>query len=104
VSSEEQLREGEFGFLEPNPEECSEIHDPDWILIPGVGFSPSNLARLGRGKGHYDRFLAPQRTRKTPPRLIGIGFETQLIQIEPESHDIAMDTLLTEAGWATEFR
>ncbi len=100
VDSVERLREGEFGFLEPDPNQCPELDNPDWILVPGVGFSPANLARLGRGKGHYDRFLSPYHDRSPSPRMIGVCFATQLVQIEPEEHDIPMDVLLTESGWS----
>lgn len=118
VCSVEDLREGEFGFLEPDPEQCPRIAGPDWILVPGVAFSPANFARLGRGKGYYDRFLSPFRiersridhsaesmTSEVPsPRIIGVCFEAQFTPIEPEPHDVPMDALLTEDRWVDPHR
>lgn len=104
VSSESDLVEGGFGFLEPNPGRCPEIESghADLILIPGVGFDPTKCARLGRGKGHYDRFLGA--ALEANPRLprFGVCFSTQLIDLEPESHDIPMTRIVTERGWETE--
>lgn len=99
VERESHLREGNFGFLEPDPRNCPEIDTPDLILVPGVAFCPDNLARLGRGKGHYDRFLSSFPREGKRPSVIGVCFTTQLGDLEPEEHDVAMDALLTESGW-----
>lgn len=64
------------------------------VLVPGLAFTREG-ARLGRGAGFYDRFLAAH------PRAlrIGIGFSEQLTDRLPvEPLDQAMDMLLTDEG------
>ena len=98
LENRDDLLLGEFGIYEPNPERCpvAPAKDAEAILIPGVSFDTSNGARLGRGKGHYDRYLS--QIPSLPP-LIGICFGTQLSKIVPESHDVPMDAIVTENGW-----
>ncbi|HDY85366.1 hypothetical protein LCGC14_0635660 [marine sediment metagenome] len=70
------------------------ILTPEVILIPLVGFDESDY-RLGYGGGYYDRTIAEI---ETSPIIIGLGFElSRLATIYPQSHDIAMDVILTEA-------
>ncbi len=65
--------------------------EPSWILVPGVGFDLSG-ARLGRGKGFYDRFL-----ENSGALRIGIAWSGQLKEKIPvESHDCHMDFIITE--------
>ena len=74
----QRMQEGYKGILEPaadaaivNPEEI------ELALIPGVAFTRSG-ARLGRGKGFYDRLL-PQ--LKCP--CAGIGFSFRWVDVIP---------------------
>jgi len=62
------------------------------IVVPGRVFD-RRRNRIGRGKGHYDQFLA-----KIPDKLkIGVAFQCQLIETVPiEAHDIKMDILITD--------
>ena len=87
-----QLQTGAYGILEPDPE--AEVFPPEeieLILTPGLAFSPQG-ARLGRGKGYYDRFL-PQTRAKT----IGICYGTRLLpEIPMEPLDRAVDAVLTD--------
>src|SRR5690606_19731479 len=64
------------------------------ILVPGVGLDPATGTRLGRGKGHYDRFLAAALARGHPPQLVGVAFSTQLAGLVEEAHDIPMHRIL----------
>ncbi|MEM7697996.1 MAG: 5-formyltetrahydrofolate cyclo-ligase [Verrucomicrobiota bacterium] len=99
VERPDQLREGEYGFPEPDPSTCR-LADPSEasvFLVPGVGFDPKTGHRIGRGKGHYDRYL--NRARIGAPAIWGICFETQFTSLEPEPHDIGMHRLLSETGW-----
>ena len=65
--------------------------DPDWLLIPGVGFD-LNGARLGRGKGFYDRYLEDKNVMK-----IGLAWTEQIVKKIPvEQHDCHMDFIITE--------
>ncbi len=92
---------GGLGIREPDPSRHPEVDagEPELILVPGVAFDPATRARLGRGRGHYDRFLAKALASARRPRLVGIAFSEQLAEVPAEAHDIPMDRLLTERGW-----
>lgn len=98
LENREDLLLGEFGIREPDPEKCPVVpaQDADLLLIPGVAFDPANGARLGRGKGHYDRYLGQFTDR---PPLVGICFSIQASDLVPEPHDVPMDMIVTEKGW-----
>ncbi|MBP6785890.1 MAG: 5-formyltetrahydrofolate cyclo-ligase [Verrucomicrobiales bacterium] len=101
VSSRDDLKPGALGLLEPDPAR-SELLRPDQahlILVPGVSFDPITRARLGRGKGYYDRFLASTLVGEKKPVFIGVCFSIQFSAIETEPHDIPMHRLVTEQGW-----
>lgn len=98
VSPGQKLVRSKFGFLEPDPESSPIISKPDLILVPGVGFDPKTMARLGRGKGHYDRYLAPLMENEPIPTVIGVCFSVQLISLIPERHDVPMTHLVCENG------
>jgi 5-formyltetrahydrofolate cyclo-ligase len=64
---------------------------PQWVLVPGVGFDLSG-ARLGRGKGYYDRYLEVRSAVR-----IGLAWSEQIVENVPmESHDCHMDFIITE--------
>lgn len=76
----------------PVPEN-TQVVTVDAILVPMLGFD-ANGFRLGYGSGYFDRTLASLNPR---PLTIGIAFELLRIQtIFPQSHDIAMDYIVTE--------
>jgi 5-formyltetrahydrofolate cyclo-ligase len=86
-----------YGIREPDAARCAVVPpaEIDLVLIPGLGFSRDG-SRLGRGRGHYDRFLAvlPARTIRC-----GVCFTCQVSDSLPaETHDIPMQRLLTEIG------
>ena len=65
------------------------------VLVPGLAFDAAGR-RLGRGGGHYDRFLA-----RTGPGCLRLGlcFEGQWLPAVPvEAHDQGVDAVVTEAG------
>jgi 5-formyltetrahydrofolate cyclo-ligase len=65
------------------------------IIMPMVGFDQQGY-RLGYGGGYFDRTLAAIAPR---PLTIGVAFEIlRLDSVHPQSHDIAMDFIVTEAG------
>ena len=106
VESEDHLRKGSHGILEPDPDRCPGVEpdDIDLILVPGVAFDPKTFARLGRGKGHYDRFLERLRLRfasaRVPaPVVLGVAYQCQLVDVPAESHDQAMDGIVTEKAF-----
>jgi 5-formyltetrahydrofolate cyclo-ligase len=66
----------------------------DWVLVPGVAFSPDGR-RLGYGGGYYDRLMIM--LRPATPRVAG-AFDVQIAQrIPAASHDLAVDTIVTES-------
>jgi 5-formyltetrahydrofolate cyclo-ligase len=64
---------------------------PEWLLVPGVGFDLAG-ARLGRGKGYYDRYLENRSCLN-----IGLCWSGQILEKIPvEKHDFHMDLIVTE--------
>ena len=67
---------------------------PEAVLAPLVGFD-RQCYRLGYGGGYFDRTLGALSPR---PLAIGVGFElSQIETIYPQSFDIPMDVIVTEA-------
>ena len=86
---------GPFGILQPK--RTAPPVEPDLILVPliavdGVG------TRLGRGKGHYDRVLAP--LRRKGARLIGVGWPFPRLseEIPRDPWDVPMDAIASPYG------
>ncbi len=64
--------------------------------MPMVAFDRSGT-RLGHGKGHYDRALAKLAARGIRPKLVGIAFAAQEVEVIPaEPHDVRLDWIVTE--------
>lgn len=83
---------GVFGL--PVPEGVPIVR-PDIVLMPPVGFDAYGY-RLGYGGGYYDRTLA---ALSPQPLKIGVAFELSRIEtIQPQSHDIPMDYVVTQQG------
>lgn len=86
---------GYKGIMEPDtfnfePEKFME--NADLCIVPGVVFSADG-ARIGYGKGFYDRYL----TDNAPGTVIGIGFENQIVpEIGSEDTDVKMNIVVTE--------
>jgi len=95
VAGLEELALSPMGIREPDPQKCPVVANPGLVLVPGLGFGLDG-SRLGRGGGHYDRFLAGLPAK--PPRC-GVCFSCQLSPTLPrERHDVMMDAVLTETG------
>jgi 5-formyltetrahydrofolate cyclo-ligase len=91
-----ELKIGAYGIPEPIKQlpaiEPDEYDRYVW-LIPGVAFDVTG-ARLGRGKGVYDRLLG-----NTNTMVIGIFYEYQKFESIPvEAHDRQLDLAITEAA------
>lgn len=84
-----EYRSGYAGIREPRGEPV----DPtsiDVCVVPGLAFTSAGH-RLGRGGGHYDRFLTG-----LPAATIGVCFAEQLVDELPvEAHDVVMQRVLT---------
>ena len=82
-----------FSVLEPCGTETADIKKIDAVLVPGIAFD-KNGARVGFGKGCYDRFL-----KNVSAIKIGVCYDFQICEkICDEEHDIKMDFLISENG------
>jgi 5-formyltetrahydrofolate cyclo-ligase len=87
------LYEAGFGTLAPA--ELAPRAEPDLIIMPLLGFDAKGT-RLGYGGGYYDRTLAGLSKK---PRLVGLAFAAQEMPVIPrDTHDIPLDSLVTEEG------
>ncbi|MCE9533008.1 MAG: 5-formyltetrahydrofolate cyclo-ligase [Planctomycetes bacterium] len=100
LTNMDELAVGMYKILEPKPElrrlpeKIVGPTDLDIVMVPGVAFDRRG-ARMGHGKGYYDKLL--QHARKETP-LIALAFECQFFpEIPTAGHDIFMDFIITEA-------
>lgn len=71
---------------------------PDVVIAPVMGYDAA-CYRLGHGGGYYDRTLAALPRR---PRIVGVGYERLALRtIYPQTYDVPMDAIVTEAGVST---
>ena len=95
----DELALGMYRILEPKPDlrglpaRQVQPQDLDIVMVPGVAFDRRG-ARMGHGKGYYDKLL--QHARPTTP-LVALAFDCQLFpEIPTQAHDIFMDKIITE--------
>jgi len=81
----------------PEPRAGSRVVAPeevDWVLVPGVVFDV-HCNRIGRGGGHYDRFLP--RLRDGVETWVA-AFDVQVRDALPtEPHDVPLFGIITES-------
>ncbi len=91
-----QLATGLWGIREPIVERCERltmINEVEFALLPGVAFTRDG-ARLGYGRGFYDKLLARMAIR---PALAAAAFELQIVeQIPQEATDVKVARIITE--------
>ena len=88
-------RRSTLGVLEPEAGETPEPRGDVVALIPGLAFDARG-GRLGRGGGHYDRFLHAAR-RSCALHAIGVAFEVQIVaRVPTDDHDERVDRVITE--------
>lgn len=99
LESMDELAVGMYKILEPKPELRMLPHkqvDPksvDLVMVPGVAFD-RRCARMGHGKGYYDKLLENVRP-ETP--LVALAFECQFFPEVPVApHDVFMNKIITE--------
>jgi 5-formyltetrahydrofolate cyclo-ligase len=97
LESMDELAIGMYRILEPRPElrALKQVRPEllDLVMVPGVAFDRSG-ARMGHGKGYYDKLL--QHARSDAP-LVALAFECQLFpEIPTAEHDVFMDKIITE--------
>ena len=98
----ESMAVGSFGVLEPTGRQAfTDFSEIDVAIIPGVAFTHDGK-RMGRGKGFYDRLLAPPAFRKV--YKIGVALSHQIVSDLPtEPHDISLDLVLTASSDTSTF-
>ena len=98
-----QTKEGYCGIAEPSGKNrqfsCDDDFDNVLVLVPGRAFT-KNGARLGRGKGFYDRFLSQLindcSAAGKKVYTIGVCFSCQLVDSVPtEQNDISVDRIVS---------
>lgn len=95
ADSKTDLITGFKGIMEPGPK-CPAVSlaEFDLVLVPGLGFDATG-ARLGRGKGYYDRILVDVRGKRC-----GVAMDWQVVESIPVSgHDMKVDFILTPTRW-----
>ena len=99
VSTEKLIHKSEFTdkiVYHPTAEPENNIIEVDLVIVPGLVFD-EKLARYGRGRGYYDRFLCmlPKQTI-----VIAVGYDFQVMshkwRFGLKSHDVKMDYIITE--------
>ncbi len=101
LRSMDDLSIGMYKILEPKPELRTlldrrvAVEELDVIMVPGVAFTREG-ARMGHGKGYYDKLL--EHARPDTP-LIALAFECQLFpEIPTQAHDVFMNLVITESN------
>lgn len=88
----EQMSSGAFGIDEPQSSELCPPEQIEVMIVPAVGFTREG-ARMGRGRGYYDRYLGA--AEATHIYKIGTCFACQLVdELPTEPHDVAMDRVV----------
>jgi 5-formyltetrahydrofolate cyclo-ligase len=98
VTDTTQLTAGKFGILEPPASARTVSADAlagALVCVPGLAFGPQGQ-RLGRGGGHYDRFLAAL----SPEAItVGLAYSFQLLDRVPEGPlDRRLNFVVTESA------
>ena len=96
LSTRDDLAPGPFGAFEPVDRLKDNVSALQLgaVVCPGVAFDAQG-GRLGRGGGHYDRFLRWVRGKAL---IIGCAFDCQISEtpLPREEHDVPMDVVITE--------
>lgn len=97
-SSDEDLKVGAFGVMEPSSEHAISIVQPDVILVPALA-TDNKGNRLGYGGGYYDRFLSDMLESGNRPPIIATAYALQVVEHVPVGPlDVPVDATITEAG------
>lgn len=93
------MHEGAYRILEPQAEQAE---PPDLILVPTLGYTRQG-DRVGYGKGYYDRTLATLKAAGHAYTSIGVAWACGDLSGQPyapAAHDVRLDAILTDKGWA----
>lgn len=88
------LQNSTLGFVQPLPQQP--LANPDLLIVPGIAFNKKG-ARLGRGMGHFDRYLSEHN-----PKTLALAFSWMLVKEIPlESHDKTVCRSCSKTGSKT---
>lgn len=88
----EEMASGAFGIAEPQATATCPPEQIEVMIVPAVGLTRRG-ARMGRGRGYYDRYLGT--TNAASIYKIGTGFACQLVaELPTEPHDVVMDRVV----------
>lgn len=93
LGPEDETAPGYLGIEEPVEKKWVRPEKIDLWIVPGLMFD-SRGTRLGHGKGHIDRLLAP---RREDAPVFGLAFPWQITaaDLPAEFHDARMDAVIT---------
>ncbi len=98
IRDRSELARGAHGILEPSasaePLDCKKVAKI-LVCVPGVAFGLEG-SRLGRGGGHYDRFIGQMGPEATS---VGLAYSFQLLDRIPETGlDRRLNIIVTESA------
>ena len=90
---ESKMEKHKYGYWQPvKNAKAIEPNRMDLVLVPGLAFS-KNGARLGYGKGYYDRLLA----KMAGVKFAGVCARAQIFsQLPQHKNDVKLHYLITE--------
>jgi 5-formyltetrahydrofolate cyclo-ligase len=95
----DELAPGTLGIQEPcaelrsRPDRRVRVNELDLIVVPGLAFDRT-CARIGYGKGYYDRLL---RHARPAAAVVAVAFECQVFPEVPVlPYDVRVDMVVTE--------
>jgi len=92
----EPLQTNRYGIAEPSLSKAAEPPETDDLVLVPCLAAGWNGARLGHGRGYYDRYL-----QRCDARPYGVLFACQMSDMplwQPESHDVSLSGIFTEEG------
>lgn len=90
------LKKNHYNIQEPIGNSIA-LHELGIVLMPLVAFDKSG-ARLGMGKGYYDRAFSLHNSMQPKPLRIGVAYACQCAESLPnDAWDIPLDGILTES-------
>lgn len=92
-SMDDVVMDGQHAVPQPPTGPVWPVEDIDLIIVPALAYDRKG-ARLGRGGGFYDRFLAEPGMRAT---ACGLGFSEQVVDCLPtDKNDRPVEILVTD--------
>jgi 5-formyltetrahydrofolate cyclo-ligase len=91
------LTRGPHGLLQPRPDDDSaaQAAEAEVVVAPALAVDVAGR-RLGRGGGHYDRWLAQQSSTRV---VVAVVYDDEVLDAVPhEPHDIPVTAALTPSG------